>query len=63
MSDKSINSLLGTLSTKELPASGKLGTNNNSINENHERYSFHSKLMNSMKDTETPARQDSKDIP
>ncbi len=62
MSDKPINSLLGTLSTKELPSSGRLRNANNSINENHDRDSFHSRLMNSMKDTERSARQDSKDI-
>ena len=58
-----MNSLLGTLSTKELPASGRMRNTNNSINENHDKDNFHSKLMNSMKDTETSARRDSTDIP
>ena len=63
MSDKSLNSLLGPLATKELPASGRLRTNKNSIDEYHDKESFHSKLMNSMEEAERSTRRDSKDIP
>ncbi len=63
MSDKSLNSLLGSLATKELPASGRLKTSRNSIDQYHDKESFHSKLMNSMEESERYTRRDSKDIP
>ncbi len=63
MSDKSINSLLGMLSTKELPASGRLKTTNNSIKGNQDKNSFLAKLVDSMENTQTPAGQNSSDIP
>ncbi|MGR3292747.1 MAG: flagellar hook-length control protein FliK [Candidatus Scalindua sp.] len=62
MSDKSINSLPGMLSTKELPASGKLKTTNYSLNENYDKNNFHSKLMNSVEKRENTGKQASTDI-
>ena len=49
MSEKSINSLVGLLSTKKLPDSGILKTGNNRLQGNHENNSFRAKLTNSMK--------------
>ena len=49
MSEKSINSLVGLLSTKKLPDSGILKTGNNTLQGNHENNSFRAKLTNSMK--------------
>ena len=49
MSEKSINSLVGLLSTKKLPDSGILKTGNNTLQDNHENNSFRAKLTNSMK--------------
>ena len=63
MSDKSINSLLGALSTKELPGAGRLKTTNNSISEHHDNDSFHARLVNSMKKTQTSDEQTSTNIP
>ena len=49
MAEKSINSLVGLLSTKKLPDSGILKTGNNRLQGNHENNSFRAKLTNSMK--------------
>jgi len=49
MSEKSINSLVGLLSTEKLPDSGILKTGNNTLQDNHENNSFRAKLTNSMK--------------
>ncbi|MCR4288869.1 MAG: hypothetical protein NUV86_01220, partial [Candidatus Scalindua sp.] len=62
MSDKSINLLLGVLSTKELPGAGRLKTTNYSIGEHHNNDSFHARLMNSMEKTQTYDEQNSTDI-
>ena len=53
MSEKSINSLVGLLSTKKLPDSGILKTGNNTLQGNHENNSFRARLTNSMKSDAT----------
>ena len=63
MSNKSINSLLGPLSTKELPSSGRPQTNNNVIRKNHNEDSFHAKLKKSMENNQTSDRHTNTDIP
>ncbi|KHE91528.1 MAG: flagellar hook-length control protein FliK [Candidatus Scalindua rubra] len=57
MSDKSINSLLGSLSTKELPGTGRLKSTNSSISEHHDNDRFHARLLNSMENTQTSDEQ------
>jgi len=61
MVEQPINSLIGPLSAKESPASDRRRATNNSINEDHDRNSFHSKLMNSMEEAERSARRTSTD--
>lgn len=62
MSEKSINSLIGMLSTKKLPDSGILKTTNNSIQGNQEKNSFLARLVDSIKNTHTPEGQPSTTI-
>ncbi len=63
MTEISTNPLFGMLSTKELPSSGILKTNNNSIQEDHEKNSFLVKLINSIKSDHTLKGQIVTDIP
>ena len=61
MSEKLINSLPGMLSTKKLPTSGGLEKASLSIEDNHDKDSFHDKLVNSMKETRRAERHKSTD--
>ena len=63
MSEKLINSLPGMLSTKKLPTSGGLEKASLSIEDNHDKDSFHDKLVNSMKETRRAERHKSTDKP
>ena len=53
MSEQSLNSLFGALSTKAPLASGISKTSGNSIQTKHGGNGFHAKLINSMKDAST----------
>jgi len=59
MNDQSLKSLIGPLPAKESPVSNRLRATNRSIESDHERDSFHSKLMDSMEETERSARRTS----
>ncbi|MCP4252638.1 MAG: hypothetical protein GY775_04370 [Candidatus Scalindua sp.] len=61
MFDQSLHSLIGPVSRQEPPAADRSRTTNNSINEDHDRDSFHSRLMNSMEETERSSRRTSAD--
>jgi flagellar hook-length control protein FliK len=63
MAEKSINSLPGMLATKKLPASGRLEESSRSIEGNHDKDSFHTKLMTSMKKTQKAEKQEPTDNP
>ncbi len=57
MNDQSLKSLIGPLPVKESPVSDRRRANNNSIESDHDRDSFHSRLMDSMEETERSARR------
>ena len=59
MNDQSLKSLIGPLPAKESPVSNRLRATNKSIKSDHDRDSFHSKLMDSMEETERSARRTS----
>ncbi len=59
MNDQSLKSLIGPLPAKESPISNRLRATNKSIESDHDRDSFHSKLMDSMEETERSARRTS----
>jgi len=61
MSEKLINSLPGMLATKKLPTSGGLEKASRSTEGNHDKDSFHDKLVNSMKETRRAERHKSTD--
>ena len=63
MSEKLINSLPGMLATKKLPTSDGLEKASRSIEGNHDKDSFHDKLVNSMKETRRAERHKSTDKP
>ncbi len=52
MSEKSINSLLGMLATKKMPASGIQKTAKSSMQGNHKEISFLEKLVNSLNESQ-----------
>jgi flagellar hook-length control protein FliK len=56
MNDQSLKSLIGPLPAKESAVTDRRRATNNSIESDHDRDSFHSKLMNSMEDNERSAR-------
>ena len=63
MPEKLTNSLPGMLATKKLPTSGGLEKASLSIEDNHDKDSFHDKLVNSMKETRRAERHKSTDKP
>ena len=63
MPEKLTNSLPGMLATKKLPTSGGLEKASRSIEGNHDKDSFHDKLVNSMKETRRAERHKSTDKP
>jgi len=63
MSEKLINSLPGMLATKKLPTSGGLEKASRSIEGNHDKDSFHDKLVNSMQETRRTERLKSANNP
>ena len=63
MPEKLINSLPGMHATKKLPTSGGLEKASLSIEDNHDKDSFHDKLVNSMKETRRAERHKSTDKP
>ena len=63
MPEKLTNSLPGMLATKKLPTSGGLEKASRSTEGNHDKDSFHDKLVNSMKETRRAERHKSTDKP
>ena len=63
MPEKLTNSLPGMHATKKLPTSGGLEKASLSIEDNHDKDSFHDKLVNSMKETRRAERHKSTDKP
>ena len=61
MPEKLTNSLPGMHATKKLPTSGGLEKASLSIEDNHDKDSFHDKLVNSMKETRRAERHKSTD--
>ncbi len=61
MFEQSLHSLIGPVARRETPALDRSRTTNNSRYEDHDRDSFHSKLMNSVKETERSDRRNSID--
>ena len=57
MNDQSLKSLIGPLPAKESAVTDRRRATNNSIESDHDRDSFHSRLMDSMEETERSARR------
>ena len=57
MNDQSLKSLIGPLPAKESAVTDRHRATNNSIESDHDRDSFHSRLMDSMEETERSARR------
>ena len=57
MNDQSLKSLIGPLPAKESAVTDRRRATNNSIESDHDRSSFHSRLMDSMEETERSARR------